>query len=123
MLKLEKRSQTDNLKTGKGSVCWTFFLKYLFHIGLQYDFFCYSMMYPLMSRCPYFLTTLKKLTRTDQQSLSKPRLEEPVLRRLVDMHVTVEDDFDIVRLSQEDNQLSAEPHSDHAAKLLCVVEG
>lgn len=46
----------------------------------------------------------------DEQSIAQPGLEETVFSRFVDVHVTAEDEFDIVRICEEDNQFWSNPH-------------
>lgn len=48
-------------------------------------------------------------TCTDKQTVSKPRLEEPVIVSLVDMDVATEDQLYITRIVQEDNEPGSNP--------------
>lgn len=48
----------------------------------------------------------------DQQPVAQPRLEEPVLVRLLDVHAAVEDQLDVGRIGEHHHQLGADPDAD-----------
>lgn len=63
------------------------------------------------------------LPRTDQQSISQPRLEEPILVRLVQVNVTVQDDLNVCGVRQEDHQFVADPTPGDVAVDLAQLDG
>lgn len=54
------------------------------------------------------------VSRTDQQSLSQPRSEESVLRGLVNVNLTAQDQFNVPRVEQEDGQFRSDPQAHHS---------
>lgn len=64
----------------------------------------------------------RRLTAGDQETVSEPGLEEPVLVGFVDVHVTREDHFHVARVCQEDQQFRSKPYPDDVIVVVRFVE-
>lgn len=73
-------------------------------------------------RCYDLSMTAPAISRTDQQTISKPRLEEAILIRLIQMYLTVEDDFNVVWMREENNKAVAQESANYVAETVAKLQ-